>query len=203
MINVLTLYVLFSAGWKAGVGVTVGLVAVVALVIAGYFLWRRQRERYNNHRVVFFYQPKGDNLFFYRTFSTPKSVQLNYRVFLNTVIAITVQFLLFLTLLSFVLFSSGTSMRGLELGWKIPLTTEQTCLQMSVIFSLTYKNLPCSMKKKIKKQFHKVKVMHNKNNNFCMLQFQMNPMEDPFQGVVSVKKLVNFFFNHCQCHFKV
>lgn len=26
-----------------------------------------------------------------------------------------------------------------------------------------------------------------------MLQFQMNPMEDPFQGVVSVKKLVNFF----------
>lgn len=85
-------------------------------------------------------------------------------------------------------------MRGLELGWKIPLTTEQTCLQMSVIFSLTYKNLPCSMKKKIKKQFHKVKVMHNKNNNFCMLQFQMNPMEDPFQGVVSVKKLVKFFF---------
>lgn len=50
------------------------------------------------------------------------------------------------------------------------------------------------MKKKIKKQFHKVKVMHNKNNNFCMLQFQMNPMEDPFQGVVSVKKLVKFFF---------
>lgn len=50
------------------------------------------------------------------------------------------------------------------------------------------------MKKKIKKQFHKVKVMHNKNNNFCMLQFQMNPMEDPFQGVVSVKKLVYFFF---------
>lgn len=85
MINVLTLYVLFSAGWKAGVGVTVGLVAVVALVIAGYFLWRRQRERYNNHGVVFFY-----NLFFFRTFSTSKSVQLNYRVFLNTVIAITV-----------------------------------------------------------------------------------------------------------------
>lgn len=86
MINVLTLYVLFSAGWKAGVGVTVGLVAVVALVIAGYFLWRRQRERYNNHGVVFFYQPKGDNLFFFRTFSTPKSVQLNYRGFLNTVV---------------------------------------------------------------------------------------------------------------------
>lgn len=40
-----------SSGWKAGVGVTVGLVAVVALVIAGYFLWRRQRERNFNERL--------------------------------------------------------------------------------------------------------------------------------------------------------
>lgn len=86
VMDVLTLYghvLTFPAGWKAGVGVTVGLVAVVALVIAGYFLWRRQRERYNNHRVVFFfYKPKGDNLFSFRTFLTPRSAQLNYRVFL-------------------------------------------------------------------------------------------------------------------------
>ncbi|XP_062570644.1 MAM and LDL-receptor class A domain-containing protein 1-like, partial [Saccostrea cucullata] len=40
-----------SSGWKAGVGVTVGLVAVIAIVLGGYFLWRRQRARNLSERL--------------------------------------------------------------------------------------------------------------------------------------------------------
>ncbi|XP_055997740.1 MAM and LDL-receptor class A domain-containing protein 1-like [Ostrea edulis] len=40
-----------SSGWKAGVGVAVALVCIVGIFIAGYFLWRRQKQRNFNQRL--------------------------------------------------------------------------------------------------------------------------------------------------------